>query len=384
MSTEHTESARPRRAIPLISGAIAVAVVAGLLYLRAGSPTGIPGNSRVPAPIPRMSGSYSANFDFLDPVHGWAIVLGYGESNSFWIFETKDAAAHWRQSFGGHLPSDYDYFRFGTPYVHFFDSRHGIAYAGQLLRTVDGGAHWEVVEASSGQGFLTLTSAYRGWSIRFAEGNARLYATEDGGKAWTAVSGQLPSGFVVDAIGTPNQLAFRDTGEGWLGSSQEVPVVYVTIDGGVSWRAIRLPAQDGIAEYGTNVRLLPGDGVLVIVYAPFGAFYASLSLDHGATWRYVEFPPSPATLSDVSFVDSSHWWASRFGYVFQTVDAGRTWTQNPRADLPAGWNIQPAHVIDARHAWWSMVSTTDSRETALMLTSDGGASWRAVNLPSPA
>jgi hypothetical protein len=68
----------------------------------------------------------------------------------------------------------------------------------------------------------------------------------------------------------------------------------------------------------------------------------------------------------------------------KTSTAGQDWARVLVQPLPPGWNIGPVHVIDVEHGWWSMISTTDSRDSALMMTSDGGGSWHAVNMPQPA
>ena len=384
MAEEKDRDARARRAIPLIAAAITLVVVASLIYIRAGKPvSNLASLEPTPSPIPHLSGNYTATFDFLDPSHGWALVLDYGQAYAFWIFETTDGAAHWRSTFRGTASGDFDFVRFDLLYIHFFDTEHGLAFVGRLYRTLDGGASWAAVDTPGEEPFLTFASPSRGWALQLA-GDARLYATSDGGTSWTAVDGRLPPAWLGGFIGTPAELAFREDGEGWLGSSQENPIAYTTLDGGRSWREVRLPPASGVSGYLTNVRLIPGGGVLISVYGSAGPLYARDSFDHGATWREVAFPPAPTTLADVSFVGAFHWWASRFGYVFQTDDGGATWTQKRRAGLPAGWNIEAAHVLDARHAWWSMVATSDSRETAVMMTDDGGASWRAVNVPRPA
>lgn len=377
---------RGRRAIPLIAAALAVIVVASLLYLRSSVPASSTApEPPVPTPIPHLSGSYSASFDFIDASRGWALLVGYGESHRLSIFGTTDGAAHWRRLFDAGVPSDFDSFRFGNSYIHFFDSLRGFAWAGSLYRTVDGGKTWIAVSPPGAGPYLTMVSAMQGWALPLLDGaDGGLLTTSDGGSTWTHVPSRLPPALLVDEVGTAGELAFRADGVGWLGSSQKTAKAYVTADGGASWREVAFAATPGAQVYTTGVRLLPGGGVLVVVYTPGGPEVARASFDGGASWRQVLFPPPPALITDLSFVDASHWWAARFGFLFKTDDGGRTWTQVPRADLPEGWSVQQAHVIDSQHAWWTMVATSDSREIALMTTSDGGRTWRAVGVPAPA
>lgn len=366
---------RARRAIPLIAAALTALVVTSVLFLRV-----VPTPSTTPTPIPRLVGTYSPTFDFVDPVHGWALVVDYGPNQRFWIFATTDGAMRWRRQFTGvGEEGEYRY------YIHFFDLRHGFAYAGTLYRTGDGGATWQAVSTPSDGPYFTFATATRGWFMPAVRAvPPHLYATYDGGVTWTAVPAPLPPSTTVDAAGSAAELAFRSDGEGWMGASLESPQVYLTMDGGLSWRAIPLPTPEaGFAIYTTVVRLLPGGAVLAIVGSPGGFLGGYVSGNRGASWGRVEPLPQPEWLADASFLDSANWWVSRYGFLYKTSNSGQNWTRVPVRSLPSGWNIGPIHVIDAKHGWWTMVETTDSRDSALMMTSDGGSSWRAVAMPTP-
>jgi len=55
---------------------------------------------------------------------------------------------------------------------------------------------------------------------------------------------------------------------------------------------------------------------------PGGAF---TSFDGGKTWRALAPPPQETGYSDFVFQDSTHWWATRFGTLWKSADAGQTW-----------------------------------------------------------
>jgi photosystem II stability/assembly factor-like uncharacterized protein len=353
---------RAQRALALIAVAVAAVVLTSLLYLR-----------REPQPVavselavPRLVGSYAPSFFFLDPTHGWALVGDYGPEQRFWIFVTTDGAAHWSRQFTQTAEG-------GQTYLRFFDLQHGFAYAGSLYRTADGGATWQSVRTPEAPNpYFTFVSATKGWQL-----GRQLYTTDDGGDTWKAVDHSPPPG-------TTGDLAFRADGEGWLGTALAEPSVWLTRNGGMGWDAIPLPnSQVGFESYTTAIRLLPGDAVLAIVGSPNGAVEGWYSDDRGASWRQVDPLPQPEWLAEATFLDSTNWWASRFGFLYKTADAGRNWTRVSVQPLPEGWNIGPVHAIDAQHGWWSMTATTDSRDSALMMTSDGGTSWRAVAMPTP-
>jgi len=161
-------------------------------------------------------------------------------------------------------------------------------------------------------------------------------------------------------------------------------MVYLTTDAGASWQAISLPVpNNSYAVYTTAVRLVPGAGVLVVVSANYGPQAVVVSADHGRSWRQVDLRPFPALLADASFVDATHWWASRLGVLYKTDDAGRTWKSISMIGVPEYWNDEPVHVIDARNAWLRMTSAARSSDSALATTSDGGVHWTPVNVPRP-
>ncbi|HEY0831089.1 MAG TPA: hypothetical protein VGE99_08095 [Candidatus Dormibacteraeota bacterium] len=380
--------ARARRAIPLIAAALTVIVVAGLLYLRATAPpapvTGAP-------PVPTLDGRYSAGYDFISPSIGWAIVLQQG-APTFWIYRTTDGAHSWKKLFGGTLAQAQ------PPAVKFFDEDHGVFYAGALYRTEDGGGHWSAISLPGATSDFAFASPTRGWAIVFDSSQAdHLYSTSDGGLFWHRIDSPLPAGATVWGRGVPMSLDFRPSGEGWLGAvDSSRPTAYSTVDGGASWNRVAVPippahgappaGKGGLLAYNTFVALVPGHGVIAMVSDSFGATGAFASSDLGRSWSAISMPPSPAQIGDISFVDARRWWASRYGVIFQTSDAGLTWTEVRQVapDLLGDWTSGSAHVIDANHAWLVMTSSNRRNPvTALEMTSDGGVHWKAVNPPVP-
>lgn len=359
-------NARARRAVPLIAAALTAVIVTSLLYVRSELHPVAVSATPSPSPVPRLAGGYTPAFDFVDPRHGWAIVNDTGPSHRFWIFVTSDGAAHWKVQFTRIALNSWTYIRF-------FDLEHGFAYAGSLYRTVDGGASWQDAQLPTEGPFFDFSTPTQGWMV-----GDELYTTEDGGATWTAVDTPIPEG----ALGP--ELVFRPGGEGWAGAQLDSPVVYLTEDGGRTWQPIALPLADtGFDEYTTSVRLLPGHAVLALVGSPAGFVDGYYSRDEGASWHQVRPLPQPEWLADASFLDSTNWWVSRYGFLYRTSNAGQSWTRVAVQPLPEGWNIGPAHVIDETHAWWTMVATNDSRDNALMMTSNGGRDWRAVDMPQP-
>jgi photosystem II stability/assembly factor-like uncharacterized protein len=384
MREDHGPSGRARRAVPLIAAAIAVIVVAGVLYVRSvvPSPTAAPTSPHIPV----MSGPYTATYDFLTPSLGWALILDYGTfsttlSTHFWVFKTNDGARKWQQQYEGAA-------RGGRTYLLFFDSEHGFAFAGVAYRTVDGGAHWETMQVPGSMAFVTFASPILGWAEEYEVGSQHLYATADGGMTWRRLPTDPPVAAVLEPVYEIQSSAFRAGGEGWLGAGYlSSPVVYLTLDGGASWREVAMPSTRTGAigpGYLTSARIVPGSGVVVLVSDEsaqvLGAFF---SHDQGGSWRQIAFPIAVSTFDDLSFVDATNWWVLRSGHLWKTSDAGITWRQVSVLGLPDGWRYESARVIDARHAWWSMVSSARSTLSALAITADGGSHWATVNVPQP-
>jgi photosystem II stability/assembly factor-like uncharacterized protein len=380
MTDEPTRNRRARRAVPLMAAAIAAILVAGILYVRSVPPA--PNGPQAPR-IPVMSGPYTATYDFVTPLLGWSLVLDYSSfSTNYWIFKTTDGARHWDVQHAGQAEG-------GRTYIHFFDELHGFAYAGISYRTVDGGAHWLTIEGAPGATpYITFASPTRGWAVGFEVGSQHLYTTSDGGATWTRLPTDLPTPAAFEPVTEIQSSAFRDTGEGWVGAGYlPSPVVFLTLDGGTSWRELAISSSLGTprgAGYLTSARLVPGDAVLVLVSDDsahvLGAF---LSGNRGVSWRQVTFPIAVSTFDDLAFVDATNWWTLRSGHIWTTPNAGLNWTQLAAVGLPDGWRYEGARVIDARHAWWWMVSSFKSTNSALAMTSDGGEHWTMVNSPQP-
>jgi hypothetical protein len=179
-----------------------------------------------------------------------------------------------------------------------------------------------------------------------------------------------------------------------MGGFAQQSRVNSTIDGGVTWQAHDLPVivvgKGGFAEGNaplveTTVSLLPGAGVLAVVFDPNGTPIAFTSFDGGSTWRRLSPPPGNTTYSDFIYQDTFHWWAMRFGTLFKSPDAGQTWKQVSLQLDDWDYVLQ---VIDAKHAWAQLVPTfprsTPTQGSGLSTTADGGLHWNPVNVPTPA
>ena len=375
-------SRRSRRAISLIAAALASIIVATFLYLRAATPTAP--SAEVPPPTPTLSG-YSAAYDFVTASTGWALVTREGQ---YWIFRTVDGAMHWQMQDTGQVA-------YGEPVVHFVDRAHGeIAFFGGELRmyqTSDAGVHWRPLVVPGEAFAVTFADATNGWALTWnpAARALQLLYTDDGGETWT--ERVWPAGAYWVGRGGIGALAFKAGGQGWIGGDGAEPRLLGTVDGGSSWRSTRVEVPpgalsalpEGTQVFITQLTLMPQRGIFAVVSDLTGDLIGLTSMDSGQTWRTLAPAPEPTRYADISFADDTHWWASRYGYLFKTSDGGQTWQPVGVKPLLADWNYQPAHAIDSMHAWSQMISTAHSTDSALAMTSDGGVTWTSVNVPRP-
>ena len=223
-----------------------------------------------------------------------AYLLAAGPGERSRIYKTTDGGRSWALQFQNRDSSAFfDCF-------DFWDADHGVAVSdavgGRLIiiRTDDGGAHWERVPddvippAIAGEGAfaasgtcLVVRGAGHAWIGTGAETGARVYRTGDMGRTWTVVATPVVSGQFAGIA----SLAFRDTLHGValggrLGAPEELSDnVAVTADGGRTWTLAGRPALAGAVYGGVYV---PGAPTPVLVAA--GPNGLSLSADEGRSW----------------------------------------------------------------------------------------------------
>ena len=369
---------RTTRHLSVIATAVAVIAIAGIWSV---GPSVFQGSTPLATVrFPVLSGPFSTTYDFVTPSLGWALVVDYSAFRTrFFVFKTTDGAAHWVKQHVGPAIGD-------RTYMHFFNDRDGFVYVGYSYGTADGGDHWKQMSVPGYRPYVTFATASDGWAEVFVADRPMLFLTHDRGDTWQALGAAPSASGVLQPLFESRSSSFRGNCEGWLGAMpQGAPRVFVTSDCGLSWTSIRLappPAGGEITGYQTSVNLLAGTSVMVFVRDDMSRILgAYLSSDRGTSWRAVTFPAKVAAPDDIQFVDASRWWMLSAGSIFTTADAGLTWREVHAAGLPAGWSFGLAQVADARHAWWTLVSSPNLDKSALTTTSDGGAHWNVVEVP---
>src|SRR6478752_10069599 len=164
-------------------------------------------------------------------------------------------------------------------------------------------SNWSVVHSGANVDLVAVyfTSDKNGW---IAGDDGYLASTNDGGATWTKVT--------LDTKEDINEIYFRNSDNGYLVAGR---VMYLTHDGGRSWRQTRLYESADVAK-GTPEFLsirFAGKKIGVAVGSVVGkndTIVDSLVMrteDGGDTWRRIPVP-SKVELYQLDFTDSDHVW----------------------------------------------------------------------------
>jgi photosystem II stability/assembly factor-like uncharacterized protein len=281
----------------------------------------------------------------------------------------------------------------------------------RILRTTDGGAHWQDVTPSGARkgawttSFLDANHAWLGSSIQPGSGSpdfsVTIYRTADGGRSWQE------AGAAAADQGWPTSLDFVDANHGWLfinegaAAGSQFIALYGTVDGGTTWTKLS-ETDPNDATGGSNH--LPfgcskGQPVFVSISTgwipgacsagPVGPLFY-VTRDGGQTWNTATISlPAGFTGQCMCEIGSLRFSDARNGvfvldiygsdgrtqtYLYATHDGGASWRPGPT--LPA--QAYGVYFVDKSHGW-----TLNAKNNSLLATSDGGQHWSMVGtIPS--
>lgn len=238
----------------------------------------------------------AGQLDFRD-VHGvdanTAYVLSIGEGEASRIYKTTDAGKSWTLQFQNRRSTAF------FDCMAFWDAHTGIAMSDPvdgrylLIRTSDGGQHWEELRPQEAQASLPGEAAFAAsgtciavagqthvWMATGGGPKARVFRSTDRGDTWTVADTPITAG--VSSAGIFS-VAFRDERNGAAvgGDYQKErdpgANFAITADGGRTWTSgASLPGyRSAIAWAGSNL----------IAVGPSGS---SISRDNGKTWSVLD------------------------------------------------------------------------------------------------
>ena len=283
----------------------------------------------------------------------------------------------------------------------------------RILRTTDGGAHWEDVTPRRVRPstwttfFLDADHAWLASSLQpgspTGDFTVEVYRTADGGRSWQQVATITPG------WGFPATIDFIDSKHGWILMKQDGTVdpsgfstvaLYGTVDGGATWEMLSQADSTGLAGH---LPLACSKADLVFVSASTGwipggcgvggGYFFYVTRDGGRNWAAVSWrmPPLGTASCDCSieslrFSDNQHGvlvlvdaYQDARGYaqnfLYTTSDGGRSWQLGPMMPI----NAYSVYFLDAAHGW-----AFDAKASSLLYTSDAGQHWTTLGpVPSP-
>ncbi|HEX2696506.1 MAG TPA: hypothetical protein VHM28_02285 [Anaerolineales bacterium] len=237
---------------------------------------------------------------------------------------------------------------------------------------------------------IRMIDAQNGWGINDND----VLRTDDGGATWHNLSPQNVSG-----LGYAARSEFLDAMHGWVivpdNSNPFIGTLYITNDGGVTWKPAATPFGDGDLHF-----LDTKNGWLM---ASLGAGAGSMgvavyqSTDGGATWNqtYTNDPnqqgagdslPLGGLKNGITPFDMQTAWiggvtyAPGVVYLYQTKDGGHTWNLIPM-QIPDGYDqaefetIGP-QFVSPKDAYLPVhISSQNGVMLATYVSHDAGQSW---------
>ena len=269
---------------------------------------------------------------------------------------------------------------------------------GVVLRTQDGGQHWETVLAIPSDGTqpiqrIQAVDGQLAWVLWLDEPTCQdvclsyLQRTTDGGRTWTTL---LHANIAA--------IRFASESRGWVALDTPSPAsseVRETNDGGTTWR-VRLQTATGTVS-GLDAATTSTAWLLTLNTAWCSASdcqrYELFRTDNGGlTWSDLGNPKdftancSGGNLAGPLFASTARGWLGLNlgagganvgpGGILKSEDGGRTWRC---ATTPRNMNVVSA--ADPLHVWAAGEDRL-TQSTALYTTEDAGRTWRALDLSS--
>jgi photosystem II stability/assembly factor-like uncharacterized protein len=194
-----------------------------------------------------------------------------------------------------------------------------------------------------------------------------IFSTTDGGQTWSVQRAWESDG------GLPRQMQFIDSQNGWV--VYDWGYLHQTTDGGHTWRITQVLARE------PNNNFAVGLGRLLMVSPQQGFGLGNMgthllrTTDGGRTWRATLIREGDVNFTALSFVDSKHGWVAGIqGMLARTDDGGQTLRQMPTTPIAAPLAMQ---FVSTSIGW-----LLDSHDFRLYRTGDGGQHWDACQGPS--
>ncbi len=183
-------------------------------------------------------------FSFIDALNGW--VSGMSPVGETWVYRTADAGRHFTKVSERILQA-----------LVFVDGTHGYGKVGNhFFRSSDGGQTWTESELTA-IGFIDqmfFLNQQTGWVTGTDGEDAVVLRTSDGGEHWEA--SRIPTGAKVADV---HDVYFANPREGWLvtwHSNDQGSHLFRSRDGGETWNADPDATIQGARNWLSGVRVM--------------------------------------------------------------------------------------------------------------------------------
>ncbi len=280
-----------------------------------------------------------------------------------------------------------------------------------VLRTKDGGQSWKISSLADANTissiyFLSPTHGWlmTSWDSSSTKESKALYSTVDGGATWKAVmqNEQYNPNLQNKAIpmaGVTTGMVFKDSAHGFVTlQTGALPKVYLTNDGGVTWRLG--PAFLVNERFESCDRVITGkpeffDGGKVTGWMAVGcqkdkdnsiSYHGYFTADGGENWQFRSFNLTSRTGINrhiaPTFLDSKTGWTLDESTLYYTTNQGQMWKALPASSVLQSKLLEYPEIVKLQffsaRVGWLLIEKKEDKRSILLQTTNGGVSWRVM------
>jgi photosystem II stability/assembly factor-like uncharacterized protein len=299
---------------------------------------------------------YTDDVTFADTLHGWACTT-YGR-----LLNTDNGGITWQR-----MP---EAIRAHSP-LRFVDSLNGWSFGGGIQHTTDGGFTWTVWPNPLNLGIEGLWARDALSTFAVGRGGVVLHST-DGGTQWIQIAGASNVHYDDVQFANPRNGWMIQSGWDNLGSYSHL---LHTTDGGTTW------SREFVSDTLPISKVSFPDSVHGWAMSSTGQVFRTTN--GGTIWSEAGHVFGEG-IGGFLFADATHGWTSRYSEghydtyisIYHTQDGGANWTEQYTTTGSYGWTFSEFVFINARMGW-----ALGSHDGTLLYTTNGGTNWQTFNLP---